>query len=120
MVADGGKSTAGGGENDTGDAVREFDAGEMAPLGDTGVVERLEIPNRAMAAAVESALVVTAGTDGLGAAGFTGIGGFGVGIRDDAKLVGLVAAALGDIDPFAAPMEEVPFAGNPANGSSGS
>lgn len=74
-------AAGGGGEKDAprlgaGDAVREFDVGEMAPLPDTGVDERLEIPNLAMAAAAESAFVVTAGTDGFGTTGLTGMGGF--------------------------------------------
>lgn len=75
-------AVGGGGEKDAprllgdGDAVRELDAGEIAPLPAIGVDDRLEIPNRAMAAAVESALVFTARPDGFGATGFTGIGGF--------------------------------------------
>lgn len=86
MVVAGENAAAGGGDGATdaprllgeGDAVREFDAGEMAPVPERGVVERLVvIPNRAMAAAAESALVFTARAGGFAAAtGFTGVGGF--------------------------------------------
>ena len=110
--------------------MREFDddatAGEIAPL---GVDERVvEIPNRAMAAAVESTV------DGFG-----GAWGFGGGtvvvvvvvvVVDPALLIGLVvdAALLGDaaiviiIDPVVVTPNAVgPFpCCKPANGSSGS
>ena len=103
--------------------MREFDddaaAGEIAPL---GVDERVvEIPNRAMAAAVESTV------DGFG--GAWGFGG-GTVVVDPALLIGLVvdAALLGDaaiviiIDPVVVtpnPVGPLPCC-KPANGSSGS
>jgi hypothetical protein len=111
--------------------VREFDddaAGEIAPL---GVDERVvAIPNRAMAAAVESTV------DGFGGAWGFG-GGTVVVVVDPALLIGLVvdAALLGDaaivvvvvvviiiIDPVVVTPNAVgPFpCCKPANGSSGS
>lgn len=106
--------------------MREFDddatAGEIAPL---GVDERVvEIPNRAMAAAVESTV------DGFGGAWGFGGGTVVVVVVDPALLNGLVvdAALLGDaaiviiIDPVVVTPNAVgPFpCCKPANGSSGS